>query len=147
MTARSNSMASPDKQPKQQEQEQEQENKPTQGGKHRRVHGHVFKHPANTRSWMAGDQRFTVDKKYSPTECIGKGSYGTVCSALDRNTKQKVAIKRCNDVFRNRLHANRCLREVDLLRQMTHKNIIRMVDLIVPPHDDRADSFNEIYML
>ena len=32
-------------------------------------------------------------------EVIGKGSYGVVCSAVDTQTREKVAIKKINDVF------------------------------------------------
>eukprot|EP00808_Paulinella_micropora_P023808 g7257.t1 len=105
------------------------------------------KYPLNTRSWLVGSQRFVVPDKYKPIACVGQGTYGIVCSALDKTTNQKVAIKRCGEVFRNTLHAKRMIREVNLLRNLRHRNVVTLLDLTIPPHDELPETFNEIYMV
>jgi len=60
--------------------------------------------------------------------CAGKGAYGIVCSARDSITGEKVAIKKIANAFENLIDATRTLREIQLLRQLGHDNIIRLVD-------------------
>jgi serine/threonine protein kinase len=38
---------------------------------------------------------FYVENNYEPIDYLGSGAYGVVCSAIDRNTKKHVAIKKC----------------------------------------------------
>lgn len=42
----------------------------------------------------------TEANRYTIREVIGKGSYGTVCSAVDNYTGEKVAIKKITNVSR-----------------------------------------------
>ena len=56
----------------------------------------------------------------------GKGAYGVVCSATDKVTGEKVAIKKISDAFANVTDATRTLREIQLLRHLRHDNIIRV---------------------
>lgn len=59
-------------------------------------------------------------RRYRLKEVIGKGSYGVVCSALDMDTGEKVAIKKINNVFDHVSDATRILREIKLLRLLRH---------------------------
>jgi mitogen-activated protein kinase 1/2 len=59
---------------------------------------------------------FEIDTKYVPIKPIGRGAYGIVCSSINRETNDKVAIKKINNVFDNRVDALRTLRELKLLR-------------------------------
>lgn len=43
----------------------------------------------------------TEANRYTIREVIGKGSYGTVCSAVDNYTGEKVAIKKITNVRRD----------------------------------------------
>lgn len=54
-------------------------------------------------------------------QVLGKGSYGTVCSALDRLTGERVAIKCLPNVFNSATDATRVLREIKLLRLLKHE--------------------------
>jgi serine/threonine protein kinase len=47
-----------------------------------------------------------------------------VCSAVDTSTGEKVAVKRISGAFDNTVDAKRTLREIMLLRQLRHENII-----------------------
>jgi mitogen-activated protein kinase 1/3 len=76
-----------------------------------------------------------VDEKYQHVKHISHGAYGIVCSALNKQTKQKVAIKKVKDAFDDLVDAKRILREIKLLSKndlkefFNHENIIKIVDL------------------
>ncbi|KAF8388620.1 hypothetical protein HHK36_027297 [Tetracentron sinense] len=67
---------------------------------------------------------FEVTVKYNPPIMpIGKGAYGIVCSALNSETNEQVAIKKIANAFDNKIDAKRTLREIKLLRHMDHENV------------------------
>ncbi|XP_050258046.1 mitogen-activated protein kinase homolog D5-like isoform X2 [Quercus robur] len=66
---------------------------------------------------------FEVTAKYKPPILpIGKGAYGIVCSALNSETNEHVALKKIANAFDNKIDAKRTLREIKLLRHMDHEN-------------------------
>ncbi|KAF3451070.1 hypothetical protein FNV43_RR07159 [Rhamnella rubrinervis] len=67
---------------------------------------------------------FEVTAKYKPPIMpIGKGAYGIVCSALNSETNEHVALKKIANAFDNKIDAKRTLREIKLLRHMDHENV------------------------
>ncbi|GJX77214.1 mitogen-activated protein kinase homolog NTF4-like protein [Tanacetum coccineum] len=87
---------------------------------------------------------FQVTTKYKPPIMhIGQGAYGIVCSALNSETNEHVAIKKIAYAFDNKIDAKRTLREIKLLRHMDHENVVAIRDIIPPP--DRM-AFNEVYV-
>ena len=58
---------------------------------------------------------FVIDEKYEFIKQIGHGAYGVVCSALNKQTKTKVAIKKVPNAFEDLIDAKRILREIKLL--------------------------------
>ncbi|CAI5500542.1 unnamed protein product [Closterium sp. Naga37s-1] len=104
---------------------------PTYGGAYTRydICGHIFE----------------VSAKYvKPIRPIGRGAYGIVCSAVDIETEEEVAIKKISNAFDNRIDAKRTLREIKLLRHFDHENVVALRDVIPPP--DRS-SFNDVYVV
>ncbi|KAL5713313.1 mitogen-activated protein kinase [Ranunculus cassubicifolius] len=87
---------------------------------------------------------FEIDTKYVPIKPIGRGAYGIVCSSVNRETNEKVAIKKIHNVFENRVDALRTLRELKLLRHLRHDNIIALKDVMVPIH---KTSFKDVYLV
>ncbi|XP_009624520.1 mitogen-activated protein kinase 7-like isoform X1 [Nicotiana tabacum] len=87
---------------------------------------------------------FEVDTKYIPIKPIGRGAYGVVCSSVNRETNERVAIKKINNVFSNRIDALRTLRELKLLRHIRHENVIALKDVMMPIH---RSSFKDIYLV
>lgn len=72
---------------------------------------------------------------------LGKGAYGIVWKALDRNTAQTVAVKKIFDAFRNETDAQRTFREVMFLRSFrNHPNIVRLHSI------HRAANHMDIYL-
>ncbi|KAG6470673.1 hypothetical protein ZIOFF_071750 [Zingiber officinale] len=87
---------------------------------------------------------FEIDTKYIPIEPIGRGAYGIVCSSIDCETKEKVAIKKIMNTFENSNRPLRIVREIKLLRQPKHDNIIALKDVMVPPN---RRSFRDVYLV
>ncbi|KAK9038866.1 hypothetical protein V6N11_023709 [Hibiscus sabdariffa] len=87
---------------------------------------------------------FEIDTKYVPIKPIGRGSYGVVCSSINRETNEKVAIKKISNVFGNRVDALRTLRELKLLRHIRHDNVISLKDIMMPA---QRTSFKDVYLV
>lgn len=69
-------------------------------------------------------------------------AYGIVWKAIDKNTRQVVAVKKCFDAFRNPTDAQRTFREVMYLQELRgHENIIRLLNVI------KADNDRDIYLI
>jgi len=74
---------------------------------------------------------------------VGAGAYGTVCSFKDKETGNKIAVKKITDAFNDLVDGKRILREVKLLRFMQHDNISCILDLYPPDSPD----FDDIYIV
>lgn len=57
-------------------------------------------------------------------------------SALDTVTNKKVAIKKLARPFQTAVHAKRTYRELKLLKHMRHENVIGLLDVFYPKHDN-----------
>ena len=68
-----------------------------------------------------------VLKKYEILQKLGKGAYGIVWKAIDKRTKEIVALKKNFDAFQNATDAQRTFRESIVSQELTgHENIIRL---------------------
>ncbi|CAK0805705.1 unnamed protein product, partial [Prorocentrum cordatum] len=74
---------------------------------------------------------------------VGSGAYGCVASFKDARTGEKFAVKKVSNAFDDLVDGKRILREVKLLRQLDHDNIIRILDMFPPPGPD----FEDIYIV
>jgi mitogen-activated protein kinase 15 len=73
---------------------------------------------------------------------VGKGAYGIVWKAIDKKTKEIVALKKNFDAFQNATDAQRTFREVIFLQELAgHENIIRLQNVI------RAENDRDIYLV
>jgi mitogen-activated protein kinase 15 len=62
-----------------------------------------------------------------PLSFLGKGAYGIVWKAIDKRTKEIVALKKNFDAFQNETDAQRTFREIIFLQELAgHENIIRL---------------------
>ncbi|KAE8665894.1 Mitogen-activated protein kinase 4 [Hibiscus syriacus] len=87
---------------------------------------------------------FEIDTKNFPIKPIGRGAYGVVCSAINSETNEKVAIKKINNVFDYPVDALRTLRELRLLRHIRHDNVIALKDVMMPA---QRTSFKDVYLV
>jgi serine/threonine protein kinase len=86
---------------------------------------------------------FEVPHRYSVDRVLGYGSYGIVCSATDARTGDKVAIKKTGNLFFDLVDGKRVLRELKVLRHLSHPNILKL-HTVLPATTTR---FNDIYVV
>ncbi|XP_038159150.1 mitogen-activated protein kinase 15 isoform X1 [Cyprinodon tularosa] len=83
-----------------------------------------------------------ISLRYEIKKRIGKGAYGIVWKAADRQTGETVAVKKIFDAFRNRTDAQRTFREIMFLQEFgDHPNIIKLLNVI------RAQNDKDIYLI
>jgi serine/threonine protein kinase len=76
----------------------------------------------------AGAARF--EQRYEPLDVVGSGVFGTVFLATDRETNEQVALKRIGlDEGNHDGGPAHVIREVSLLRDFVHPNIVQLKDL------------------
>jgi mitogen-activated protein kinase 1/3 len=97
------------------------------------------------QTFRASGQQFEISSKYSLIRPIGHGAYGVVISALDKETNQKVAIKKITRAFEDPIDAKRILREIKLMKAFAHENVIQIIDIIPPP--STAEEFEDVYIV
>ncbi len=77
---------------------------------------------------------------------IGKGSYGYVAKALRKSDNTYVAIKKIINLFQTLPETRRILREIVLLKNCKHPNIVRLIEVLVPKRQS-LDNFDQIYII
>jgi len=92
-----------------------------------------------------------VLRKYEITQKLGKGAYAVVFKAVEKKTKEVVALKKIFDAFQNQTDAQRTFREIMYLQALQHKvgsdkdephpNIIRLRNFM------KAENDKDIYLI
>lgn len=70
-----------------------------------------------------------TQNKYELVRPLGRGAYGLVFSAKEKSTGKKCAIKRLGRIFETLMDAKRSLREIKLLKKLSHENITNLIDI------------------
>eukprot|EP00002_Diphylleia_rotans_P030438 TRINITY_DN6256_c0_g1_i1.p1 TRINITY_DN6256_c0_g1~~TRINITY_DN6256_c0_g1_i1.p1 ORF type:complete len:365 (-),score=75.54 TRINITY_DN6256_c0_g1_i1:447-1541(-) len=100
---------------------------------------------AQRHSFLVTGTRFDVDRCYTPIKPLGQGAYGVVCSALDHASNEKVAIKKVGRLFDKNINdCKRILREIRLLREFRHENLMSIRTLLRPPS---YEAFEDLYIV
>ena len=97
-------------------------------------------------TFKAGNQKFTVDRRYNMTRTVGSGAYGVVIAAKDHQSNSNVAIKMVPRAFHDEIDAKRILREIKLLKHLRHENIIRIKDMM-PPLARNVEDYKDVYIV
>mmetsp|Transcript_50889 Transcript_50889/g.162889 ORF Transcript_50889/g.162889 Transcript_50889/m.162889 type:complete len:366 (+) Transcript_50889:175-1272(+) len=83
-----------------------------------------------------------VLRKYEICQKLGKGAYGVVWKAIDKKTRETVALKKIFDAFQNATDAQRTFREIMFLQEVNnHENIIRLLNVL------KAENDRDIYLI
>ncbi|KAK3232768.1 hypothetical protein CYMTET_56895 [Cymbomonas tetramitiformis] len=83
-----------------------------------------------------------VLRKYEIVQKLGKGAYGIVWKAIDKKTRETVALKKIFDAFQNATDAQRTFREIMFLQELNnHENIIRLLNVL------KAENDRDIYLI
>lgn len=80
-----------------------------------------------------------IQPRYSFIKPLGGGSYGFVFSAFDLKTKTEVAIKRIDYVLESPVMSRNVLREIKLLTSVSHPNIVKILNIIIPASYQKFD--------
>ena len=68
-----------------------------------------------------------IAKRFEIHKRLGKGAYGIVWKAIDKKSRETVAVKKIFDAFRNQTDAQRTFREIMFLQSFkNHPNIIKL---------------------
>mmetsp|Transcript_33707 Transcript_33707/g.38324 ORF Transcript_33707/g.38324 Transcript_33707/m.38324 type:complete len:358 (-) Transcript_33707:459-1532(-) len=83
-----------------------------------------------------------VLKRYEILQKLGKGAYGIVWKAIEKRSRQIVALKKIFDAFQNATDAQRTFREIMFLQELNgHENIVRLLNVL------RAENDRDIYLV
>ncbi|KAJ5195522.1 uncharacterized protein N7498_008960 [Penicillium cinerascens] len=69
-------------------------------------------------------------------EPIGVGVSDLVCSANDQILNQTVAVKKLAEPFKSDVVTQHMFREIKLLKQLKHENLIQLYDIFISPSED-----------
>ncbi|XP_062043452.1 mitogen-activated protein kinase 13 isoform X1 [Lepus europaeus] len=97
-----------------------------------------YKQDVNKTAWE-------LPKTYVSPAHVGSGAYGAVCSAIDKRSGEKVAIKKLSRPFQSEIFARRAYRELLLLKHMQHENVIGLLDVFTPASSLR--NFHDFYLV
>lgn len=73
-------------------------------------------------------------------ELLGSGGYGEVYEAKHLPSGKRVAIKKMKSIFRDPVISKRILREVKVMRMLSHANLVRLYDILEPSNQDNFDT-------
>jgi len=88
--------------------------------------------------------RWELPRRYEVKKIVGKGSYGSVCEAKDLDQSCTVAIKQVRHLFDDLVDCKRILRELAILSRLSHPNVVRLHDIVVPTS---KPVYNELYII
>ena len=88
---------------------------------------------------------YTIPDRYQLEKKIGIGAQGHVVSAVDKARGERVAIKKFIKGFSTDPNAKRTYREIYLMNNLKHPNIISLLNLFTP--DPNVESLEEIYVV
>lgn len=73
-------------------------------------------------------------ERYQIGEVLGEGAFSVVYSAFDSVTKETVAIKAIKKYQLDEKQRNNVLKEVNLMKQLNHPNIVKLIDFVENEH-------------
>ena len=98
---------------------------------------------ANKRGWWENICE-SILIKFDLIQKMGRGNYGTVWKAIDKRDRSRVAIKKINDAFNNMVDAQRTLREIYILKELHHPNIMKLYNLKIGKNHKDVYMFIEL---
>jgi len=90
------------------------------------------------------DWGYGVITNYDILTAVGEGTYGKVYKAVDKRTKELVALKKVRLENEKDGFPITAIREIKILRQLDHENVIKLMDVVV---DDRKSEPEAFYLV
>ncbi|RLN39544.1 hypothetical protein C2845_PM01G01020 [Panicum miliaceum] len=95
------------------------------------VHACLFRNRRAAAAAAAlGAEEGDAMEQYEKQEKIGEGTYGVVYKAVDKTTKEVIALKKIRLEQEDEGVPSTAIREISLLKEMNHGNIVRLHDVI-----------------
>lgn len=76
-------------------------------------------------------------KRYEKIEKLGEGTYGIVYKVKDLRTEEIVALKKIRLENENEGMPSTAMREIAILKELDHPNIVSLLDVIYVPQDKK----------
>ncbi|XBW34576.1 hypothetical protein QEN19_000139 [Hanseniaspora menglaensis] len=83
----------------------------------------------NNSTTAANNADEEIDGKYKQLEKLGKGTYATVYTGINKKTGQLVALKEIK-LDQEEGTPSTAIREISLMKELKHENIVRLYDVI-----------------
>ncbi|XP_025423481.1 serine/threonine-protein kinase NLK [Sipha flava] len=99
---------------------------------------------AQQQSHHAAQSATAHSVDYKPDRPIGYGAFGVVWAVTDPRDGRRVALKKLPNVFQSLVSSKRVFRELKMLCNFKHENVLSALDILQPPH---LDFFQEIYVI
>ena len=90
---------------------------------------------------MSEEVEAHVLKRYTLTKKVGSGAYGHVWKVTDRKSGETLALKKIFDAFQHSTDAQRTFREITLLNELDHPNVVKLKQVI------RAENDKDLYLV
>ena len=102
-----------------------------------------YKPYENTEKLITIDS-FLLPECYSIIDTVGRGAYGVVVAAKNNVTGEMVAIKKIQKAFDHKIFAKRTLRELKIMRLLSHENTLKLRKILLPKS---RKEFEDIYLV
>lgn len=89
-------------------------------------------------------RKWALPERYELGAILGAGSFGTAYEAVDHSEGRLCAISLFKHIFDDPKSAEQILRDVSILRQLEHQNVLQVYDVLSPAG---ASSFEEMYIV
>ncbi|KAF9882924.1 MAPK protein hog1 [Aspergillus nanangensis] len=86
--------------------------------------------------WKILDTVYETPSRYTDLQAVERSIYGVVGSAYDQICKRHVAVRKITKPFDSGDDAKRVYREIRLLNQLQHGNLISFSDIYISPAED-----------
>ena len=96
-------------------------------------------------TWVNGEE-IILPSRFRVIEPVGQGAFGLVVSAkeeLSPTSHRQVAIKKIKNIFSSGAMASRVIREMMVMRNIEHPNLLSMEQVILPT----GKHFKEVYIV
>jgi len=97
-----------------------------------------------TNSYLVEGTKFEVSTRYQIIEPVSHGAHGVVCSAVDEETGEQVAVKKIEGAFEHITITKRTLRELRILRHLQHENLVQVMSIFIP---GKKMDYDHIYVV